>query len=177
MGLSVRPARREDLSAIVTIYNHYVVHSPATFDTRPASVEDRGTWFEEHAPEGRHRLFVAEEDGGHVVGWASTSPFRPRPAYDTTVETSVYCDARQLHQGVGTRLYRELFRALEGEDIERLVAGVSLPNPGSLRLHERFGFSRVGTFTRVGRKFGTYWDVAWFERPLHLEGGTAPTPG
>ena len=61
-----------------------------------------------------------------------------------------------------------MFQALESEDVQTIVAGVSLPNPGSVALHERFGFRSVGVFHEVGRKFGKYWDVAWFERPLRL---------
>jgi phosphinothricin acetyltransferase len=69
---------------------------------------------------------------------------------------------------VGTLLYRALFELIAEEDINRIVAGVTLPNPGSVALHGRFGFRHVGTFTGNGRKFGEYWDVAWFERPLKL---------
>jgi len=101
-----------------------------------------------------------------VVGWATTSPFRPRAAYATTVESSVYLRPGSLGKGIGARLYTELFRSIEGEDVERVVAGITLPNPASVRLHRRFGFRRVGTFHRVGRKLGRYWDVAWYERPL-----------
>jgi phosphinothricin acetyltransferase len=75
----------------------------------------------------------------------------------------------------GTLLYRALFKLIAGEDIHRVVAGVTLPNPASMALHERFGFRHVGTFTENGRKFGKYWDVAWFERPLQLGHEIAPS--
>jgi phosphinothricin acetyltransferase len=80
----------------------------------------------------------------------------------------VYCRADAVGRGIGTRLYEGLFEALLSEDIHRIVAGVSLPNPGSIALHQRFGFRPVGVFSSVGRKFDRYWDVAWFERPLNL---------
>jgi phosphinothricin acetyltransferase len=172
----VRPAEREDLPAILGIYNHYVRHTPVTFEVVPPTVEDRGEWFARHGRTGRHRLLVAEEGASAVVGWASTSEFRPRAAYATTVESSVYCHPEAQGRGLGSCLYRELFRAIEHEDIERVVAGVTLPNPASAALHLRFGFVPVGTFHRVGRKFDRYWDVAWFERPLRLP-EPAPSEG
>jgi phosphinothricin acetyltransferase len=136
----------------------------------PLIAEERRPWLEQHRSGGRHRLLVAVE-GSRIVGWATTSPFRPRAAYATTVESSVYCAPEHLGRGIGSRLYRALFEAIAQEDIERIVAGITLPNPASLRLHRRFGFRRVGTFHRVGRKFDRYWDVAWFERSLRSGAG------
>jgi len=69
-------------------------------------------------------------------------------------------------KGAGSKLYAELFRALEAEDLHRAYAGIALPNPASIALHERFGFKRVAHFTEQGRKFGRYWDVDWYEKPL-----------
>ncbi len=169
MDLVVRAGERRDLPSILETYNHYVRTSPATFEVLPVSVDDRVEWFERHGRAGPHRLFVAEAPTGEIVGWSSTSPFRSRAAYSTTVEASVYLRPDRLGHGVGTALYERLFDAIQGEDIERIVAGIALPNPASLALHRRFGFRHVGTFTRVGRKFGQYWDVAWFERPLRAE--------
>ncbi len=165
-AVSVRPAVASDLEAIVGLYNYYVERTAATFEIAPVEPRDRQDWFEAHSRSGPHRLLVADNAAGNLVGWATTSPFRPRAAYATTVEASVYCRADSLGRGVGGALYSALFRSLESEDVERIVAGVSLPNPASLALHRRFGFRHVGTFTRVGRKFDRYWDVAWFERPL-----------
>lgn len=172
--LSVGPAEARDLPGIVEVYNHYVRESPATFELTPLRVEERRAWLEEHSRPGPHRLYVARSSAGRVLGWASTSAFRPRAAYATTVEASVYCRAGYLGRGIGSRLYRDLFAAIAREDVERIVAGLTLPNPGSWALHERFGFRWVGTFTRVGRKFGRYWDVAWFERPLRWTARTPP---
>ncbi len=175
MGVEVRAPEREALPGIVAIYNHYVLTTAATFDLEAVRVADREAWFHEHTAGGRHRLLVATRDG-QLIGWSTSSPFRPRPAYATTVEVSVYCGAGETGRGVGSALYRHLFDQLRGEDIERLVAGVALPNPASVALHRRFGFSPVGVFSRVGRKFGRYWDVRWYERPLRLPDGFAPEP-
>ena len=161
----IRPAARADLARLTEIYNHYVLTSPVTFDLEPLSVEQRAPWFLEHAETGRHRLLVTDEDG-LVVGYASTSRFRARAAYDTTVEASIYCAPEAMGRGIGSALYRELFAAIAGEDINRIVAGITLPNDASVALHRSFGFVQVGVFSQNGRKFGGYWDVAWFERPL-----------
>jgi phosphinothricin acetyltransferase len=163
--LLVRPAGPADLARLTEIYNHYVLTSPVTFDLEPLTVEQRVAWFMEHSECGRHRLLVADEEG-LVVGYASTSRFRARAAYDTTVEASIYCAPEAVGRGIGSMLYRQLFTAIAEEDINRIVAGITLPNAASLALHRFFGFVQVGIFTQNGRKFDRYWDVAWFERSL-----------
>ena len=164
----VRPAVLDDLQALTDIYNHYIVHTAITFDLRPVTLDERRAWFDEHAATGRYRLLVALRDGATCVGYATSSRWRPKAAYETTVETSVYCHPDVVRSGCGSVLYSALFADLAGEDIQTIVAGVSLPNPASVALHERFGFRSVGVFNEVGRKFGTFWDVAWFQRPLRL---------
>ena len=159
-----RAATLQDLPALTEIYNHYIIHTPITFDLRPATPDERRPWFDDHAATGRHRIFVAETDDGLVVGCASSSRWRLKAAYDTTVECSVYCHPEHTGTGVGTLLYQALFASLVQEDIHRMVAGITMPNAASVALHERFGFQRVGEFTEVGRKFDRYWNVAWYER-------------
>jgi phosphinothricin acetyltransferase len=161
----VRSASASDLPALTDIYNYYIANSTITFDLAPFTTDRRRAWFDAHATSGRHRLLVAEDEGT-VVGYATSSAWRPKAAYDTTVESSVYCRADAVGRGVGSLLYGALFEALAAEDVHRAVAGIALPNPASIALHKRFGFREVGVFTQVGRKFGNYWDVAWFERPF-----------
>src|SRR5215471_12141245 len=81
--LLIRPAILPDLPRLTEIYNHYVIHTPITFDLEPKTVEARRSWFEQFAPTGRYRLLVAEEKGA-VGGYAGTTRFRPKAAYDTT---------------------------------------------------------------------------------------------
>jgi phosphinothricin acetyltransferase len=168
MTCTIRSATLEDLPALTDIYNHYVVNTSITFDVRPLSVEERRSWFDDHASTGRHRLIVAVGSGNACVGYATTSRWRPKAAYDTTVESTVYCRPDVVGTGCGRALYAALFDSIAREDIETIVAGVSLPNPASIALHERFGFRSVGVFKAVGRKFDKLWDVAWFQRPLRL---------
>jgi phosphinothricin acetyltransferase len=162
-AIELRPAIAADLPRLVEIYNHYVRETPVSFDIESFTVDQRAAWFEQFAETGRHRLFVAEQQG-KVVGYAGTHPFRTKPAYATTVETTVYCDPGSLRRGIGAALYRELFEALRAEDIRSFIAGITLPNEASIALHERFGFTLAGTMREVGRKFGTYWHVGWYER-------------
>lgn len=164
-SVRVRPATESDLEAINAIYNHYVRETHITFDDEPMSMEWRREWFSHYATTGRHRLLVATEDA-RVIGYASSSKFRPKPGYLTSVEMSIFLAPESTGLGVGAKLYTALFEALEGEDVHRAYAGIALPNPASIALHERFGFRRVAHFSEQGRKFGRFWDVDWFEKPL-----------
>lgn len=174
--VTTRPALFPDLPRLADIYNYYILSTPITFNMPPFALEEFGHWFEEHSDGKRYRLVVAveNEDDGRIIGYAGTGRFRPQEAYETTVESTIYCSPECTSRGVGTALYRALFELIAGEDINRIVAGVSLPNPASVALHERFGFRHVGTFTGIGRKFGKFRDVAWFERPLLLGQEIAP---
>lgn len=163
MEIAVRPGRLDDLAALTAIYNHYVLSSPATFDLEPFAVEERREWFRHYAETGRHRLLVAAE-GEQVLGYATSSRWRPKPAYDATVETTVYVSPEAAGRGVGRLLYAKLFNELDREEVHRAVAGIVPPNEPSLRLHQAFGFREVGRFAEVGYKFGRYWDVVWLER-------------
>jgi len=163
--IQIRLAIRRDLPRVTEIYNYYVVHTPITFDVKPWTVEQRMGWFEQFDTVGRYRLLVAEKDGV-VVGYAGTTRFRPKAAYDTTVETTIYRAPQLDREGIGKSLYSALFAALAEEDIHRIVAGYVLPNPASAALHARFGFKAIGVFTENGYKLGRFWDVCWMERPL-----------
>ena len=162
-GLVIRPAEVRDLPGVLEIYNHYILTSPATFDLVPQTLEQRQEWFSHYHVTGRHRMMVADRDG-LVLGYATSSVFRPRAAYDQSVESSVYVRDGATGQGLGTRLYRALFTALGDEDIHRVYAGVTTPNDASIALHNRFGFRRVGRLDEVGRKFERWWDVVLLEK-------------
>jgi phosphinothricin acetyltransferase len=162
--VGVRPAAPGDLEAVNGIYNHYVLTSHATFDLEPTDAAARRRWFDEHDDE-RHRVLVSTV-GDRIAGYASSGPYRPRPAYDPTVETSVYVAPGFVGRGIGSALYTALFDALEHADVHRAVAGITQPNAASVALHEAFGFRLVARFTEQGRKFGRYWDVHWYERPV-----------
>jgi phosphinothricin acetyltransferase len=163
--VQVRPGVEDDLAALTDLYNHYVRETPTTFDTKTFTPQERRPWLLSHPEDGPHRLMVAMDvDSQRILGYATSGPFRPKPAYGTTVEVTVYLAPDAGGRGIGTLLYEALFEALAGEDVHRVLAGVVPPNEASVRLHERFGFRYVGTYHEVGRKFGRYWDVAWYEK-------------
>jgi phosphinothricin acetyltransferase len=161
----IRPASLADLPRITEIHNYYVQNTHITFDVRPFTSEQRVPWFNQHSNGGRHRILVAE-DGGQILGYTATGSFRSKEAYETTVEVSVACSPDSTRRGIGSQLYRELFSLLEKEDVHRVVAGIAQPNAASNALHGRFGFTEIGAFTEVGRKFGKYWDVLWMEKTM-----------
>ncbi|MFE9612064.1 GNAT family N-acetyltransferase [Streptomyces sp. NPDC006012] len=165
--VQVRPGNESDLEALTDLYNHYVRKTPITFDTRVFTPQERRPWLLSHPEDGPHRLLVAvEPECEEILGYVTSSPHRPKPAYGTSVETTVYVAPHAVRRGIGTLLYTALFAALPGEDLHRAYAGITQPNAASTRLHERFGFRYVGTYREVGRKFGQYWDVAWYEKDL-----------
>ncbi|MFC4609025.1 GNAT family N-acetyltransferase [Streptomyces maoxianensis] len=171
--VQVRAGTEADLVALTELYNHYVRETAATFDTIAFTPEQRRPWLHSHPEDGPHRLLVARDvRSALLLGYATSSPFRPKPAYSTSVEVSVYCAPDAAGRGIGTLLYKALFEALDGEDLHRAYAGIAQPNEASARLHARFGFRHTGTYLEVGRKFGRYWDVAWYEKEL---GGTSRT--
>jgi phosphinothricin acetyltransferase len=165
--VQVRTGVEADLGALTDLYNHYVRETPITFDTVPFTPEERRPWLLSHPEDGPHRLMVATAGGSQrILGYATSGPFRAKPAYATSVEVTVYVAPGAGGRGIGTLLYNALFESLVGEDLHRAYAGIAQPNEASARLHERFGFRHVGTYREVGRKFGRYWDVAWYEKEL-----------
>jgi phosphinothricin acetyltransferase len=96
---------------------------------------------------------IAETDG-LVVGYATSSRFRPKAAYQTSVETTIYLAPEATGRGLGTALYAALFAALAEEDLHRAYAGVTLPNTASVALHRKVGFRSLEVYCEVGRKFG-----------------------
>ena len=138
--VQVRPGIESDLVPLTEIYNHYVRETPFTFDIAVLTPEDRRPWLLSHLEDGPHRLMVAtgtdrEPAGPRILGYATSSGFRPKPAYATSVEVSVYLAPGAVGRGVGTLLYTALFEALADEDLHRAYAGVAQPNEASARLH------------------------------------------
>ncbi len=113
---------------------------------------------------GNHVLVV--EDGVDVLGFAYSDAFRPRPGYAQTRETSVYLDSAAIGKGLGFLIYSELLSRLRADGIHLAVAVVTQPNPASVALHEKLGFTVVGTFHEAGRKFDRWVDTRWYELAL-----------
>ncbi|MEV6649251.1 N-acetyltransferase family protein [Streptomyces sp. NPDC051219] len=170
--VQVRPGTEADLDALTDIYNHYIRDTSVTFDTTVFTSEQRGPWLRSHPEDGPHRLLVAHKvPSARILGYATSSAFRPKAAYDSSVEVTVYLAPDAGGRGIGTLLYKALFEALADEPVHRAYAAVTVPNEASARLHARFGFREIGQLSEAGWKFGRYWDVRWYEKEL------GPGPG
>jgi phosphinothricin acetyltransferase len=172
----IRPANQGDLPQLVQIYNHYVTNTHVTFDTQALAVAQRQPWFDSFSQTGPHRLLVAATLEG-AVGYASSQEFRHKPAYATSVETTIYLDPGHVGRGIGFLLYQELLDTLQAEPgVHRAYGGIALPNPASIALHKRLGYREIGIFREVGYKFGKYWDVTWYEKDLSSQGYRTSRP-
>jgi L-amino acid N-acyltransferase YncA len=159
--MNIRKAAITDAAQIAEIYNYYIKTSHATFELETidaAEMENRiSETFQKNYP-----FFVCEEDE-EIVGYAYGRMFRPRRAYQHSIEVSVYIKNGAEGKGVGTKLYEKLFPEILQKDFHAIIAGISLPNDASVKLHEKFGFEKVAHFREVGFKFGRWIDVAYWE--------------
>ncbi|HIA47847.1 MAG TPA: N-acetyltransferase family protein [Candidatus Hydrogenedentes bacterium] len=162
---TIRRAKRGDLSSITEIYNYYVEHTQITFDLEPQSLENREEWFSQFDESGAHQIVVAEVDGV-IGGYAGSTKLRPKPAYERTIETTIYVHPQHMGLGLGRALYGELFGLLAVEEVHRAYGVIALPNDPSIALHKSFSFKHVGTLNEVGHKFNEYIDVAWYEKAM-----------
>jgi phosphinothricin acetyltransferase len=161
--VQVRLATLADAEAIRGIYNVEVLESTVTFDLVPRTLDDQQEWMT--ARSGAHAVVVAE-DAGQVVGFASLSPYKERPAYRTTVEDSVYVRRDQQGRGVGKALLAELLTLGTQHGFHAVMARIVGGHETSIALHQGAGFSVVGTEREVGRKFGRWLDVVVMQRLL-----------
>lgn len=155
--VELRAVTASDAEAIRRIYNREVLSSTVTFDLVERSPLEQATWIEEH--QGVYPAIVAVDEGS-VIGFASLSPYRSRPAYSTTAEDSVYVDARYRGQGVGFALLAETVSLAKAHGFHAVMARIVGHHEASIALHRRCGFALVGIEREVGRKFGRWLDVA-----------------
>lgn len=166
-----RAATPDDAAAIARIYAPFVSASAVSFETEPpdeaamrARIEAGGSLYP---------WLVGEAEDGSLLGYAYAARFRDRPAYRFAVETSVYLRPGAGGRGLGRRLYEPLLAILEGQGFTQAIAAITLPNDPSVRLHEKLGFERAGTYRQVGWKFGAWHDVGLWQRAL-APAGTPP---
>lgn len=164
----IRPALPSDAATIAAIYNHYILTTTISFEEIPvdgAGIAQRmASVFAAGLP-----YLVAEQDG-IVTGYAYATAWRARPAYRTSVETSVYLRNGTHARGTGTLLYRALLDQLVRDGYHLAIGGIAQPNAASVRLHEKLGFEKVAHFSEVGCKFGRWVDVGYWQ--LRLDGGS-----
>jgi len=151
-------AASEDLPAIVDIYNSTIASRMVTADLEPVSVESRRAWFEEHDPD-RRPLWVLKR-GGRVLAWASLSTFYGRPAYNGTVELSIYVAEAARGTGVGSVLLQHVLSECPRLGVTTVLGFVFGHNEPSLRLLRKFGFEQWGYYPRVAVLDGVERDLA-----------------
>jgi L-amino acid N-acyltransferase len=156
-----RLARDEDSEEIRAIYNREVLGSTVTFDLVARTPEDQVAWMDEHS--GAHPAVVAVTEDAQVCGFGSLSPWRPRPAYRTSVEDSVYVEPAFQGRGVGRGLLEELVRLAGSHGFHAVMARIVGGHEASISLHKACGFEVVGIEKEVGRKFGRWLDVVLME--------------
>lgn len=157
----IRPAERQDAAAIARIYDHYTRNTVITFEEQSVGAAEMAARI--RAVRSTGLPWLVAESGGEVVGFAYAGEWKGRCAYRRTVEVTIYLDHRRLGDGWGTRLYQALFARLRKGSTHVALAGIALPNPGSIALHEKFGMTKVAHFAEVGYKFDRWIDVGYWQ--------------
>ncbi|MDQ8184666.1 N-acetyltransferase family protein [Pelagicoccus sp. SDUM812002] len=160
-SLSIRLANELDRDRIAEIYNHYIKNTVITFEEELVDGTEIATRlakvFKADLP------WLVAEENDKVLGYAYASPWHARSAYRHTVEVSVYLDHQTTGRGVGSALYERLFERLRKKDIHVVIGGLTLPNPASEALHQKFGMRKVAHYQEVGHKFSKWLDVGYWQ--------------
>lgn len=162
-SLRIRSATEVDAASLLAIYLPFVESSVISFETVAPTVEEFSARIRKTLESWQ---WLVAEQGGQCVGYAYGASHRERAAYRWSVEVSAYVEPNHHRQGIGRSLYSKLFADLAQLGFCNAYAGITLPNEASVALHRSVGFAFVGTFAAVGRKFGKWHDVAWFQRRL-----------
>lgn len=156
--MDIRLARREDVPALLDIYNYEVINGVATLDLNTRTLDEWYEWYDEHN-RGNHPLIVGVEDGA-ITGYASLSEYRQKEAYKTTVELSIYVSPNHRRKGVGRALMAHILEMAKNDERTHCVVSViTAGNEASTKLHAQFGFTYCGTIPEVGMKFGRMLDI------------------
>ena len=161
--LAIRTATVADAERIASIYNHDVEHTVATFEEAPVTPSEMTRRMER--VQANHAWLVCEEPAG-IAGYAYAAAWHSRRAYRLTTETTIYVAPDRQRLGAGRALYANLLDTLRDRGFRCAIGVIALPNDGSVALHERFGFEKVGQFAAVGYKLGRWIDVGYWQRML-----------
>ena len=160
----IRVVAASDAQAIADIYNYYIANTVVTFEELPVSQNDIIERIQKVNDSSLPWLIAV--DNGIVIGYAYAGKWNVRSAYRHTVETTVYLSNSSLSKGWGIQLYQALFDILRQKSIHVVIGGITLPNPASVALHEKFGMKKVAHFKEVGYKFGQWLDVGYWQTEL-----------
>jgi len=161
--MQLRLASLHDAPAILAIYSPYCL-TPISFELEPPPLAEMERRIG-HVLNNYPWLVAVESD--QILGYAYGHAFRERAAYRWSVETSVYVAQNAQHKGLGTKLYKQLMVLLKAQGFVSAIAGITLPNPASVRLHKNFGFMEIGEWKNIGYKCDAWHNVAFFELELN----------
>lgn len=167
----IRLATPQDAEEILAIYAPFVTDTAVSFELEPPSVQEMQRRIEETLT--RYPWLVWEQDD-RVLGYAYTSTHRARPAYQWSVEVSVYVHPHARRAGIASQLYTRIFEMLRGQGYCNAYAGITLPNGASVGFHEAMEFQPVGVYSKIGFKMGRWHDVGWWQ--LRLREDEEPLP-
>jgi len=162
----LRPAGKDDLPAIVAIYNAAVATRLSTADTEKVTIESKKDWFQKHTPD-RRPIFVHEADD-EIVAWVSYQPFYGRPAYDHTAEISIYISPRHQGGGIGRQLLQKSIEIAPKLGIKTLIGFIFSHNEPSLRLFKSFGFRQWGMLPDIAEMDGTEYSLSILGKRINL---------
>jgi len=171
--MTIRLARLDDAAGVAEIYDPIVTSSPISFEVEAPGAEGMRQRIEETLA---FYPWLIDERDGVVAGYAYATRHSPRAGYAWSVSTSVYVRPAFHRRGVGRALYECLFEILVAQGFVSAYAGITLPNAGSVGLHESVGFTPVGVYRTAGFKDGAWYDVGWWERPLQAPITPPPPP-
>lgn len=156
-----------DALQILAIYTPYILHTTTSFELVVPSLPDFRNRMKKYLSEAPWLVCVEQEQ---IIGYAYASPHRGRAAYQWNREVSVYVEKAFQRQKIAHALYDRLFQLLQLQGYTNALAGIVTPNPASERFHQYIGFTKVGTYKKIGYKLGQWRDVTWYEKFLQQEG-------
>jgi len=159
----IRPLHINDTKALLDIYNYYVLNTTVTFDIEALSIE---IFIEKLNQINVDYPFIVYEEDNEILGYAYGSRFRPKPAYNFVVESTVYVKHTEHGKQIGTKLYAELIRLLKVTNLHTVLGVLTIPNEASIKLHEKFGFEQVANLKEVGFKFGEWQNIGIWQLNL-----------
>ena len=168
---TIRDAAVADAAELARIYNHYIVNTLVTFEETAIEAGVMAARVAE-VREARLPWLVAAAPAG-IDGFAHASRWKGRCAYRHSVEVTAYLDPGAIGRGLGSALYEVLFARLRDSGCHVIIGGIALPNPASVALHEKFGLRKAAQFSEIGRKFGRWIDVGYWQLTLPETGLTS----
>lgn len=156
----VRDVILSDAKRIHEIYNKYVEDSWATFQEQPLTLEEIEAQIQRII---KNFPWIVYQENDQIVGYTFADKWREKTAYRYTVETSIYLDPEYLGKGIGSTLKEAMITELKERGFHCVISAISLPNPASIAMCEKFGFQKVGHLKEIGYKFDEWIDIGYWQ--------------